>query len=503
MSRAASLVLLCCVAGAFGCSVPSLDSLEQEGGADFHYACSAEHPCPKDNVCSEGRCLRPEELKCTPGATVACGDVPEVGQCHKGTTVCTAEGKLGATCEGVSEPVAETCDGLDNDCDGEVDIVNPFGRVQDSLTSVAGTVVNGVPLLLTIKSGMTLQLRTVNDRGDIVNSGNSLDMLRNTRASLPTLVTGMGTGGGGGGVIVLVAWIEKSVNPKPELVFGRLTQERGVWQMPTLLSRSDLGMEPGFVTDLALAFNTNALLALMTTSNMPPNADVTNATRHTVAVLRPLPGGTSITPTAYSLGVATGNFGLAVAGQGSDFLAAYEEDEVQKTVRLPPVASPRVLDDGFHRSPYILPDPAPSTGYNVYYARNYVSSNGNEIVSVHCSGGTTGSCDEPQTLFSDERFIARMSLATPLMGPPSLAVFSWGADSDAPEDRGLAAARLSPTGAPIPASEMASGTSSEILMGMENTRWVAYTKVLSRDDENSASEMFFKQLCLPPPPPPP
>ena len=56
--------------------------------------------------------------KCTKGKTQSCGS--DVGECKKGTQTCDKGGKFGA-CTGEIKPVAELCDGKDNDCDGSTD----------------------------------------------------------------------------------------------------------------------------------------------------------------------------------------------------------------------------------------------------------------------------------------------------------------------------------------------------------------------------------------------
>ncbi|MBU1238563.1 hypothetical protein KJ865_02545, partial [Myxococcota bacterium] len=55
---------------------------------------------------------------CTAGDTQDCGS--DTGACEFGTQTCGTNGQWGA-CEGGTEPAAEICDGLDNNCDGTVD----------------------------------------------------------------------------------------------------------------------------------------------------------------------------------------------------------------------------------------------------------------------------------------------------------------------------------------------------------------------------------------------
>ncbi len=72
----------------------------------------------KDNDC-DGEIDEGIDCACVPGETQECG-VTDEGVCKYGTQTCNDDGEWGE-CKGNIDPSPEECNGLDDDCDGEID----------------------------------------------------------------------------------------------------------------------------------------------------------------------------------------------------------------------------------------------------------------------------------------------------------------------------------------------------------------------------------------------
>ncbi|MGV3624928.1 MAG: MopE-related protein [Archangium sp.] len=104
---------------------------------DCRVRCPSGAPCPRDTRCSNEGFCRPLDATapctCTPGTTQACAlSAPMNGQCTAGLQVCRTNNQW-SECVGAVQPTSERCNGLDDDCDGVVD-TNPVDAPRCALT---------------------------------------------------------------------------------------------------------------------------------------------------------------------------------------------------------------------------------------------------------------------------------------------------------------------------------------------------------------------------------
>ena len=118
------LPLVC--AFAFGCASGAADGPDGGGGGPPDAAGTACVPVTEicdgmDNDCDQ---TTDEGCACETGATRPCGT--DVGECAPGMQTCT--GGVWSGCDGGVQPATESCNSLDDDCDGTTDNgTNPCG----------------------------------------------------------------------------------------------------------------------------------------------------------------------------------------------------------------------------------------------------------------------------------------------------------------------------------------------------------------------------------------
>jgi hypothetical protein len=91
---------------------PVLDVVLDDFSSDNNNCGACGHVCGQGTTCQAGVC---SGGACTPGDSCTAG----FGICAEGTRTCDSSGAW--TCSPINTPQPETCNGLDDNCDGQID----------------------------------------------------------------------------------------------------------------------------------------------------------------------------------------------------------------------------------------------------------------------------------------------------------------------------------------------------------------------------------------------
>ncbi len=194
-----------------GCGSPRCDDVDLDG---YGPGCAAGADCDPRNPTRNVDCVNVPPPDCSatptaPGCPCFAGSVApcytgaestlDVGICRGGTTLCLAD--FYGACVGATLPGSETCNGIDDDCDGRLDefVLSPCGGCDPSCTGVVWGP-GGVPftdepgIALTTEGAIELE-RVAPDFGGVWLLNSADDTVSHIEASNATEVARHESGG--------------------------------------------------------------------------------------------------------------------------------------------------------------------------------------------------------------------------------------------------------------------------------------------------------------------
>ncbi|ATB27774.1 putative metal-binding motif-containing protein [Melittangium boletus] len=486
----ALVVLLACLVG---CTVPTLEEIEATSPP---YACSAEFACPAGQVCVGTQCLRPDQLACMPGTTESCGS--GVGECREGTRTCGEQGSFGA-CEGETTAVAEVCDGLDNDCDGTVDLVSRLFERPSPGFALNATVFLGTSSLLTTSvEGGDILVRVL-EPGQSPRLSESFGPMDKSTLILGHALLSYSADS------AVVVWVEHVVGTERFLLRRVALDRKG--QRITSPSTVTFSTKFSFLRDMRITDNAGQILLLAEWSNQAAPSEDGQDSRELWAVV--LGKKDSSVLDIRVLGSATEQFGLhATANEtGTGFLVAHERGGQRFLHQfsvgdstVPTVSIPLHVPGSLTHSPFIADGVDKSLGVRVYFVQKRDSSPVSEIVSVRCvvsSSSDTSNCSPEATHYTDPHAIRRAWLGlNPKTGLPGFALFSWrdeGMSHDTLSVAPLSADSTSATATLLLPTESENQT---LVVLPDSSRYVTFTRK-NVSEPGAPDEAALLHFCAP------